>query len=199
MKYFKRLKIYKNGSGRCSFDPSTFNGYSYDAQISARIGKFVVYDDGSFSPITSGHQSEICLLAEKYAKKNKLEFVSVSIGESWHQRISKEMLKDALKREYEALYRAQAKNLLRKRCQRDESEYTGTIEKLERIPGVKVLKAVKRDLKYSAEYAEIKREYLLLKGQRKLREYNKKFKTEKTVDPITQAKEDLLNSSFSNV
>lgn len=59
LKYFKRLKIYKNSTNTVSFDPQTKVGYSYNWQFVGLIKGVLIFNDYNWSPTTSGHQSAV--------------------------------------------------------------------------------------------------------------------------------------------
>lgn len=57
IKYFKRLKIYKNSTGNVTFDPETFEARSYNWWVFVKkINNKVVFNDYSYSVSTNAHQ-----------------------------------------------------------------------------------------------------------------------------------------------
>jgi hypothetical protein len=59
LKYFKRLKIYKNSTKSCQFNPETKYGFSYNWCFVRVIKKKLVFNEYNYSPTTSGHQAEM--------------------------------------------------------------------------------------------------------------------------------------------
>lgn len=57
LKFFKTLKIYKNSTGSCEFTPATKTAYSYSWCFVKVIKGKVIFNDYSYSPTTSSHQS----------------------------------------------------------------------------------------------------------------------------------------------
>jgi len=66
LKYYKRLKIFKNSTATVKFDPETMQAYSYDNwQFVARIGGKVVFNSYRYSSTTSAHQGAVRRLLQK--------------------------------------------------------------------------------------------------------------------------------------
>jgi len=60
LKYFKKLNVYKNSTGSNYFDPETMVATSYNWWVYLkRIKGKLVFNDYSYSPSTSGHQSAL--------------------------------------------------------------------------------------------------------------------------------------------
>lgn len=59
LKYYKRLKVYKNSTGTVEFDPETKRGRSYNWTFLAEVNGRLVFNDYNWSPTTSSHQSAV--------------------------------------------------------------------------------------------------------------------------------------------
>lgn len=57
MKYFKRLKVWKNSTGTNEFNPETMAAHSYGWWMYVKqYGNLIVFNNHSYSPSTSKHQ-----------------------------------------------------------------------------------------------------------------------------------------------
>lgn len=59
LKWFKRLKIYKNSTGTTGFDPATNEGFSYRWSFCQEVNGKIVFNDYNWSNTTNGHQSAV--------------------------------------------------------------------------------------------------------------------------------------------
>ena len=68
LKYYPRLKVWKNTTGSVTFDPETFEAHSYTWwKFVCKIGDYIVLNTYSYSVSTSAHQAEVfSLLENKY-------------------------------------------------------------------------------------------------------------------------------------
>lgn len=67
MKYYKRLKVYKNSTGSCVFDPHNMIATSYGWwAFLKQIGPFTVFNNYKYSPTTSRHQRQVKLMLDKH-------------------------------------------------------------------------------------------------------------------------------------
>jgi hypothetical protein len=101
LKYFKRLKIYKNSTNTVSFNPETMDGYSYNWNFLAKVEGVLIFNDYTWSVTTSCHQSAVSSLLREL----NIKYVRVDLGS-----ISPtELTKDTVKKLYAQLFRLQIK------------------------------------------------------------------------------------------
>lgn len=70
MQYRPRLKIYKSGTGKNTFNPETFEGHSYGWwKYVAKVKGVVVFNDYNYSSTTNKHQCEMRSLLKQLGIK----------------------------------------------------------------------------------------------------------------------------------
>jgi hypothetical protein len=72
LKFRPRLKIYKNSSGRNTFNPETCEAHSYGHwKYVTKVNNTIIFNDYTYSMTTNKHQSEMrSLLCELELDKN---------------------------------------------------------------------------------------------------------------------------------
>lgn len=76
LKYYKRLKIYKNSTNTVSFNPETLEGRSYRWTFCSKIFGKVVFNEYRWSPTTSGHQSAV----HGALRESNIDYITVDAG-----------------------------------------------------------------------------------------------------------------------
>lgn len=59
LKFFKRLRVYKNSTGTVEFNPLTREGRSYNWTFLAPVNGVLVFNTYNWSPTTTNHQSAV--------------------------------------------------------------------------------------------------------------------------------------------
>jgi len=125
IKYFPKLKIYKNSTGNVTFDPATITADSYNWWTFVKvIKKKVVFNDYYYSSSTSAHQSLV---------REVMKELGIKIDVTVHQRGSLGYCPE-VKFLYERLFKGQIHNAnpktRNKYTEQDFAELKAEIKKL---------------------------------------------------------------------
>lgn len=185
LKYKKRAGIYSNSTGTNTFDPKTCRAYSYDwwRYVDKIKGK-VVFNNYSYSPTTSGHQSR----TRSLLKELKIEidcFVSVRSG---LQAFEREALKPVYREMYETEVAINRKGA-RESTKKQGAEFIVSCKErinLYRSLGAKFSRKEQAELKRNVLESEQKRLEQLRKerAEKPARSYSNLVKTASTFEIV---------------
>lgn len=86
LKYYKRLKIYKNSTNTVSFDPEYKLGYSYNWNFLAMVNGKLVFNNYRWSTTTTSHQYAVA----STLRDLKLPYISGDFGSTSVNSLSKQ-------------------------------------------------------------------------------------------------------------
>lgn len=89
LKYYKRLKIYKNAHDTCNFNPETKAGRSYNWEFCQVVNGMVVFNSYHWSSTTSAHQSAV----RSILRELKIDFIQVDMGRATPRGINLDQVK----------------------------------------------------------------------------------------------------------
>jgi hypothetical protein len=132
LKWFKRLKVYKNSTNSVSYDPSTKTGRSYRWEFLQVVDGLLVFNNYNWSSTTNGHQSAVRSVLRE--RGTKIDIIA-DFGSIEPRSISKQTTRDLYKRffdlEIEIDCARQKDSWAQKRRIENHADLLKTIETLE--------------------------------------------------------------------
>lgn len=158
LKYFKRLKIFKNSTGTVQFNPETKSGWSYNWNFVGMVEGVLVFNEYHWSQTTSCHQTAVSsVLRELGLKAVRGDFGAVDVSS-----LGRESVVKLYKQLFKLLIEIESSKRPDSRAHghrvASANEILSNIQKLEAIgPRFRVPQKMQRQLKAEAEQAELDR------------------------------------------
>lgn len=183
LKFYKKLNIYKNSTGSCTFDPETMKAYSYQACIFRYVKGIPVFNRSRYSVTTSSHQSVIGdILDTKKIKPYTLYNSNIFLLGNSDESVVNELIMEQLNRLEYAKQIQSVPNKYFTQVTKDKWKDTSHIEaQLNEIVTMFKTKVTKEQREKARVYNEDKIKDIISQKDSE-RECNKKQKEAKVID-----------------